>query len=159
MNDRIKKSLTEIPATLTAVASYVRSIAQKQMTINKLKSETAAKVKKINDETKTKVDELSLERDSFFNAIFAFAKPKQSELTEKARTVKLVTGEFGWRWTTPKVDTEKTLTDAVLIARLQANPETEKYVRVIYEIDREAMLRDKPVVVGVAYRSRKASRC
>lgn len=153
MTTRIKKSLTAVPETIAAAASYLASIAKKQHEINKLSREAKAAVTQIEQNLKAEVSKLERERDTFFNNLFAFAKPIQQELTKRARSIKTIAGTFGWRWTTPRV--ELTGSEEALIKRLLANLELSQYVRVSYALDKEAMLAERPEIAGVTYTQRE----
>jgi phage host-nuclease inhibitor protein Gam len=149
MIKRLKKTLTAIPASVAEAATYLVSIGEKQREINRVKRET----KKACEDAKKKVEDLSRERNAFFTALFAFAQPRKAELTEDKRTQKTFAGTFGWRWTTPYVDLKEGKTDAQIIATLKRDGLTQ-YIRVVEELDREAMLRDRPEVAGVLYSQR-----
>ncbi len=153
MITRIKKSLAYVPASLLEATSFLVSIGQKQREINRLKREAKQKVEAINLATKKSVDELTKERDTFFTALFAFASPRKAELTKVTRSQKTNAGTFGWRFTTPYVDIAEGKSDQDIIATLKKAGLTD-YIRVIEEVDREAMLRDRPEVKGVSYSNR-----
>lgn len=153
MITRIKKTLTVIPASIQEAATYILSIGNKQREINQIKRETKAEIDKLNAEASKKVDGLKKDRDAYFVALFAFAQPKKAELTKDARSQKTFAGTFGWRWTTPMVELAEGKTDQQIIAELK-KVQLTKYIRVTEEIDREAMLRDRPVVLGVTYTQR-----
>ena len=150
---RIKKTLTAIPASIKEAMGFLASIGDKQREINKIKHETKKKIERLNAEAKQKIEGLTKDRDNFFTALFAFASPRKEELTRVTRSQKTEAGTFGWRWTTPYVELAKGLTDEDVISTLKKNGLTE-YIRVIEEVDREAMLRDQPKVSGVSYMQR-----
>lgn len=153
MINRIKKSFTAIPASVTEAAHFLVSIGNSQREINRIKRETKAKVAKLNADAKKDLDTLTKDRNAFFTALFAFAQPRKADLTKVTRSTKTDAGTFGWRWTTPYVELGVGKTDEHIIALLKRTGNT-KYVRVIEELDREAMLRDRPVVAGVEYMQR-----
>lgn len=146
MINRIKKTLTVVPASIAEAATYLRSIAEKQKEINAVKREA----KKAKEATDKKIENLKKDRDAFFTALFAFAAPRKKELTEKKRSVKTDAGTFGWRWTTPMVELTGGRTDTQMIAEFEKLGLVQ-YVRVVKELDREAMLRDRVIIPGVTY--------
>lgn len=154
MINRIKKSLTAIPASVLEAANYLLSIGEKQAAINKIKREAALRVKAINVEAEAKIAPLKKDRDIFFTALYAFAISKRAELTKRDRSVGTVSGRFGWRWTPPAVVLEKGKSDEEIITLLEAS-NMKQYVRVMKELDREALLRDRPNVPGVEYVQRE----
>lgn len=151
---RIKKAFTNIPATLSEVASFITAIAEKQRAINTKKREAKKKVDAINATLADEVKVLKTERDTFFNALFAFAQPRKEEFTEVARSIKLETGTFGWRWTPPAVVVDEDMTDMDVIKVLEKKGQ-QKYIRIVKELDREALLRDRPEVKFVSYEQRE----
>lgn len=153
MISRIKKSFTYVPASLVEAASFLISIGNKQREINRVKREAKKKVEIITTETKKVVDALTKDRDVFFTSLFAFSSARKEELTRVTRSQKTAAGTFGWRWTTPYVDLAEGKSDQDVIASLKRKGLTA-YIRVVEELDREAMLRDRPEVSGVSYSQR-----
>lgn len=153
MTTRIKKSLTQVPASLFEATSFLVSVGLKQRAINIAKRDAKVKIEAINAELKKVVEGHTIERDTFFNALFAFASARKEELTKVLRSQKTSAGTFGWRWTTPYVELSTGKSDEDIIATLKSEG-LAKYVRVIEEIDREALLRDRPLVKGISYVNR-----
>lgn len=153
MITRIKKSLANVPASLQEATSFLISIGQKQREINRVKRDAKQKVEAINTEAKKSIEELTRERDMFFTALFAFASPRKKELTKVTRSQKTSAGTFGWRFTTPYVDIAEGKSDQDIIVALK-KAGLNDYIRVIEEVDREAMLRDRPELKGVSYSQR-----
>lgn len=153
MITRIKKSLTHVPASIAEAASYLRLIGEKQRAINKAKRDTKKRVEELQLALKQEVEALTKERDNFFVALFAFASPRKTELTRETRSQKTAAGTFGWRWNTPYVELKEGKNDQAIIATLKSKG-LFKYIRVTEELDREALLVDRPVVPGVAYMQR-----
>lgn len=153
MIKRLKKSLSAIPASIMEAATYLVSIGEKQREINKVKREAKKKVERINADMKKKVSVIVKDRDAFFYALFAFAAPRKAELTHVTRSQATYAGTFGWRWTPPAVEIADGKTDEDIIAKLEKNG-LACYVRVVKELDREALLRDRPTVSGISYTQR-----
>ena len=153
MIKRIKKTLTAIPASIQEAATYLLSIGEKQREINKIKRETKKEVELLNSEANKKVDALKKDRDAFFVALFGYAAPRKAELTKETRSQATFAGTFGWRWTTPMVEVAEGKNDQDVIKTLKRIGLTD-YIRVVEEVDREALLRDRPNVPGVSYTQR-----
>jgi phage host-nuclease inhibitor protein Gam len=153
MITRIKKSLAYVPASLSETVTFLISIGNKQREINRVKREAKKRVEAINTDTQITVSELTKERDAFFTSLFAFSSARKEELTKVTRSQKTEAGTFGWRWTTPYVDLKEGKSDQDIIASLKRKGLTE-YIRTIEEVDREALLRDRPEVPGVSYSQR-----
>lgn len=154
MITRIKKSLTAVPASIIEAASYLVSLGEKQRQINRIKRDASERVKAINAEAEGRISAIKKERDVFFTALYAFAVSKKEELTQRNRSVATASGRFGWRWTPPSVLLAKGKSEEEIITLLESS-DMEKYVRVLKEIDREALLRDRPSVPGVEYTQRE----
>lgn len=154
MVSRIKKAFTAVPATIASAITFLVSIGDTQREINTINRKTKEEIKKLQDEASAKVAVLVKNRDTFFTALFAFASANKLELTKLTRSQKTSAGTFGWRWTTPYVAIDSKLTDEAIIERLEQDPNLVQYVRVIKEVDREALLRDRPTVPGLSYEQR-----
>lgn len=153
MVTRIKKSFTAVPETLTTALWYLRAIGDKQREINRLKREAKKKIEEISEGMKKEVEILTRDRNNSFTAFYAFASLRKKELTKATRSQKTEAGVFGWRWTTPYVELAEGKTDSDIISTLKKKGLTT-YIRVTEEIDREALLRDRPTVSGVSYVNR-----
>ena len=148
---RIKKAFTAVPTSIASAVAYIASIGDKQREINKINREAKASAEAIYATAKAKVAKLEGERRTFFDALYAFAVSKKDELdTSVRRSHKTLAGVFGWRWTTPAVVIDEGLSDADIIKMLEAE-ELPQYIRIIKEVDREALLRDRPEVAGISY--------
>ena len=150
MITRIKKTLTAIPASIAEASRFLVAMGEKQREINRINADLKEKVVELEADAKKKLEPLTISRDSLFIALFAFASPRKDELTVVTRSTKTSTGIFGWRWTTPFVRIEEGANEVQIIELLKSMGLGE-YVRVIEEIDREALLREKPFVPGVSY--------
>lgn len=154
MISRIKKSLTALPATLGEAISYLSNIGRTQIAINKANADAKGEIAGIKARLEKELAPLIKERDAYFTGLYAFAQAKRVDLTKLARSVRLASGVFGWRWTPPYVEvTHKGGEEAVITYLRKAG--MEKYLRVTYELDREAMLVDHPKVPGVEYSQRE----
>lgn len=154
MITRLKKSLTAVPSCVIAAAEYLASIGETQRKINALKRRAKEDTDRINAELARALTLLTKERDTFFTALYTFAQANVRELTAKLRSVRTASGVFGWRWTPPYVELAEGITDEQMIARLQKQG-LHKFVRVKYELDREALLEDRPSVAGISYIQRE----
>ncbi len=150
---RIKKRLTAIPASIKEAMAFLASIGAKQREINVIKRETKEEIDRLSAQAKLRIEILTKERDTFFTALFAFASPRKKELTAVTRSQKTEAGTFGWRWTTPYVKFAEGVTDDLVIKNLKAKG-LKEYVRVVEEVDREALLRDRPEIDGISYEQR-----
>lgn len=150
---RIKKTLTAVPASIAQAITYLASIGEKQKEINRIKREAKEQIDTITAKTKQEVAAITVDRDNFFTALFAFASSRKQELTAVTRSQKTSAGTFGWRWNTPYVELAEGKTDEEVIAELRERG-LKQYIRVIEELDREALLRDHPKLSGVAYMQR-----
>lgn len=151
---RIKKVFTKIPESLGEVVSFIAKLAAYQREINALRREAKQKIEAINLELKQNLIMPTYRRDACFNALFAFAQPRKEALTEDARSVTLENGTFGWRFTPPAVIVTNGMSDTDLVSYFERRDLSE-YVRVVKEVNREALLRDKPTLPMVRYLSRE----
>lgn len=147
--NRIKKTNTNVPKNLSQANSLLAKIGTSQDEINDLEKELKKKIDALKSEAIKKIDPLVIRRDNQINSLFAFASPKKEELTQRVRSIILESGTFGWRLTTPRVEIAGTEED--MIAKLKKTG-NEDYVRIIKEIDRQALLLDRPIVKGLSYK-------
>lgn len=153
MVTRIKKSFTEIPQTLARVVTFITAIGRHQSDINELKRAEIVKIAAITQETNKKVAAITKKRNRLFTSLFAFAMAHKKALTAQYRTQKTIAGEFGWRWNTPSLQLEESVTDADIIKILKERGMTQ-YIRTVEELDKKALLKDKPIISGISYRQR-----
>jgi phage host-nuclease inhibitor protein Gam len=83
-------------------------------------------------------------------ALLAYAtRERKSLLPGSKKSVILPGGEFGWRTTPGKVSISKVAAESI-VDNLKSLGLT-KYLRVTTEVDREALLKDRPTLSGVRY--------
>ncbi|MEI6649827.1 MAG: host-nuclease inhibitor Gam family protein [Candidatus Moraniibacteriota bacterium] len=145
---RVKKTYTAVPETIESANILLGKLGTTQDVINEIERGLKEKVAELKAEALKNLRPLMTLRDRQVNALFTFANPRKDELTADAKTVKLGMGKFGWRMTPPRVDTG--LTDEELVLLLKRNDLVE-YVRTKEEVDRQKLLVDQPLIVGVAY--------
>ncbi len=83
-------------------------------------------------------------------ALQAYAtRERKSLLPGAKKSVVLPGGEFGWRTTPGKVTIAKAAAESIVDNLKQLG--LTKYLRVTTEVDREALLKDRPTLAGVRY--------
>jgi len=145
---RIKKTQIEVPSSLTQADILLGKIGNTQNEINEIEKELKEKIADLKAAATKKLDPLVTRRSNQINSLFAFANSRKDELTQKVRSVVLSQGTFGWRMTTPRVEMKKS--DEQMIAFLKKIGRDD-YIRVIEEIDRQALLADRPKIAGISY--------
>jgi phage host-nuclease inhibitor protein Gam len=145
---RIKKSQTSVPVSLFQADALLAKLGQTQDAINEVEKDLAKKIAEIKAKAAKKLRPLTVERSNQINALFTFANPRKAELTREVRSTVLGNGTFGWRWTTPRVELAKS--DAETIDFLKYIKEVS-FIRVVEEVDRQALLAERPVIAGISY--------
>lgn len=145
---RIKKSKTVVPHSITEADIVLGQLGDNQNKINTIEKELKEAITKLKLEATKKLQLLVVERDAKINSLFAFANPRKAQLTKELRTITLNSGIFGWRLTPPRVETK--LPDEETIALLEETGNND-FVRIIKEIDRQALLAERPMIEGIAY--------
>lgn len=145
---RIKKTQTSVPSSLNQADALLAKIGRTQNAINEIEENLQAKINALKAEAEKKLRPLNLERTSDIDALFAFANSRKARLTREARSVVLENGVFGWRWTTPRVETSGSDRETIAWLKETGN---EKFVRIVEEVDRQALLAEKPVILGISY--------
>lgn len=145
---RIKKTDTIVPRSLEGAELLMKSLGSTQDEINVIEKDLKEKIETLKAEALKKLQPLTVKRDAKINALFTFADPRKAELTRELRSVTLASGVFGWRLTTPRVETAQSDEETIALLKSTGNVE---FVRVIEEVDRQALLAKKPIVPGIAY--------
>ena len=151
--NRIKKSFTVIPECLADTVKFLAGIGEKQRRINAIKLAAKIRVDAINEKAKQEITVITHDRNNLFNALFAFAGPRKVSLTLGIRSVFTSQGAFGWRMTPPAVTFASGMTEMDMIRHLERNKLTQ-FVRVIKEVDREELLKQRPVIKHISYTQR-----
>lgn len=145
---RIKKSKTNVPRTLAQANVLLGELGNTQDEINVIEKDLKDKIAALRAEAEKKLQLLTVQRDAQINAMFTFADPRKAALTKEARSITLSSGVFGWRMTTPRVESEQS--DEEIISLLKRTKKSE-YIRIIEEVDRQALLAKRPVIAGITY--------
>lgn len=146
---RLKKSQTYVPQSLSQANILLGELGNTQDNINAIEKELKDKIEKLKARAEKKLQPLAIKRENQVNALFTFADPRKKELTKELRTVNLTLGVFGWRLTPPRVETDGK-SEGELIAFLKSTG-YKNFVRIIEEIDRKALLAERPVICGISY--------
>jgi phage host-nuclease inhibitor protein Gam len=136
---RLKKDAGAVPQNLTEANRAVALIGTKQRAIDAAVARAEAKVAKIKQELEQEIAGDLASRKEQFDGLFAYASANRATLTVEGKTVVLSAGKFLWRFTPPAVAVDD---DAATIAKFKKRGKT-KYIRVIEELNREAMLADR----------------
>lgn len=145
---RIKKSQTAVPCSLSEADVLLGQLGTTQDEINNIEKELKEKIVALKAEAEKKLHPLTVARDGKINALFAFADPRKAQLTQEARSVALSSGVFGWRMTTPRVETEGSDEEIIALLKQTGNGE---FIRILEEVDRQALLVKKPIIKGISY--------
>ena len=145
---RIKKSQTHVPSSIAQADILVGELGNTQDKINEIEKELKEKIAGLKAEAEKKLQPLITKRDAQINAMFAFANPRKLQLTKEARSITLGSGVFGWRMTTPRVETVQSDEETIALLKRTDNAE---FVRIIEEVDRQALLAKRPVIKGISY--------
>ncbi len=115
-----------------------------------LEAELQEKIAQLRKETDMLLSPIlaELSKDTLSLRIYAEAH-KTTLLLGKKKTIVLSGGNFGWRFTPHKVVAGRG-GDKKLLEELKAL-KYRKYIRVKEEIDKEALLKDRPTISGVRY--------
>ncbi|NTW14371.1 MAG: hypothetical protein HGA31_05065 [Candidatus Moranbacteria bacterium] len=149
---RIKKTDTSVPSTIEEIGALLNELGMSQDDINQIERDLQEKVRRLKEKALRQSKPSTILRDRKMNSLFMFAEPRKDELTEYRRSVVLGQGKFGWRKTPPSVATDKS--DEKIIAYLKKTG-NERFIRTKEELDRRALLAEKPEIPGVSYVQRE----
>jgi phage host-nuclease inhibitor protein Gam len=145
-----KNPLLPIPSNLAEVNTLLFRIGECERGLEKIKTDLEAdlaKAKEMAELSAAPIEE-TLKRSIKALETYANANRKTLLVGEK-KSVVLSGGEFGWRLPPTKVTLAKGGTEQVIQNLLAMK--LKQYLRFTTEIDREALLRDRPAVSGVRY--------
>lgn len=145
-----KNSLFPVPSTQAEANALLYKIGECERELADIKNslETAIAKAKTAAELSAAPIEQTLKQSMKALQTYADANRK-TLLTGDRKSVVLTGGEFGWRLPPTKIVFAKGGAEQV-IKNLEAM-ELKQYLRYITEVDREALLRDRPAVSGVKY--------
>lgn len=136
-------SLPEANETLMRIGMYAREIEL-------AKSELEASVAAMRDMANKEIAPLEAEVEKLSKSLELFANQHRSTLCVGDRkSVVLPGGEFGWRLPPTKVTFSKGGEEKILKTLAELN--LQAYIRQTPSVDKEALLKDRPVIAGVKY--------
>lgn len=145
-----KNPLFPVPADLSEVNALLYKIGECERDLTEIQScmeAAVAKAKATAEQSAAPVEE-ALKK--YVKALETYANAhRKTLLVGDRKSVVLTGGEFGWRLPPTKVAYAKGGAEQV-IKNLEAMGLTQ-YLRQVKEVDREALLRDRPAVSGVKY--------
>ena len=139
----VPQSLAEANALLLKLGEYERQLAATALTLE-------AAIAGAKDAANAIAGPIEAAHTAAQKALQAYAvRERRALLPGTKKSVVLPAGEFGWRTTPSKVTIAKASAEGI-VANLQ-NLGLTQYLRVTTEVDREALLKDRPVLQGVRY--------
>jgi len=145
-----KKSLFPVPANLSEVNALLFKIGECERDLATIKTNLEADVAEARSNAEEAAAPLQEEHKQYVKALLTYASQnRKTLLVGDKKSLVLTGGEFGWRLPPTKVTYAKGGAEQV-IKNLEAMKLTQ-YLRYITEVDREALLRDRPAVSGVKY--------
>lgn len=135
----VPKTRVEAEALLARIGEAQRSI---QDTLTRMNAEMAIIKQVYEDEARPQREQIEAD----FAALAAWSEDAKGEFLQgDAKSVKLTSGEIGWRKTPPKVTLSKI---GVVIASLKAL-NLHRFLRQVEEVNKDAMLAEPEAVRGV----------
>ncbi|MBI2984642.1 MAG: host-nuclease inhibitor Gam family protein [Candidatus Kerfeldbacteria bacterium] len=133
-----------LPRSVQEAAGYLEEITECQVHVDDAELQLQQELSAARQRAHERVEPHVCRAQALANALFDWAQTNRSELTDNDRlkTVDLVTGVLRWYRTPPSVRLTKK--EEVVIATLKKLGFVQ-FIRVIEEIDREALLREREV--------------
>lgn len=145
---RFKKADTKIPHNIQEANLMLGFVGKSEEFLIALQEEMRDEIEAVKNKYKEQIEAATNARNVAFNKLFIFAQPRRQSLIQKVKTLFWSNGKIGWRFTTKRVVAE--IADQDLIDKLEEMG-LQKYVRVIKEVNREALLKDEPSIPSVKY--------
>lgn len=144
-------SLAEVNKDLFRLGSVDRLIASIENTF----AEEVARLRKAAD---AKLASLVTEREDLMTGINLFADANRASILEAdKKSVELSAGVIGWRFSPTKVEFGRGGAEKAL-ATIKGL-ELKKFIRVKESVDKEALLRDRPVIEGIRFTQKEEFFC
>ncbi len=145
-----KNPFFPVPASLTEVNTLLFKIGECERELNNIKTTLEAEVAEVRSNAELAAAPLQEEHKRCVKALQTYATAnRKTLLVGDKKSLVLTGGEFGWRLPPTKVTFARGGAEQV-IKNLETM-ELTQYLRYITEVDREALLRDRPAVSGVKY--------
>lgn len=129
-----------VPQSREEAAEFVRQVGDAQRELKRIASDAQGRIVAIQEKVSKEAQPHQEKLDRFVDGLFQFFEANRDELTEggKHKSVNLTTGTIGEHTNPPKVElTDKT--EGVLRNLRQLNL-SERFIRIVEEVNREAML-------------------
>lgn len=151
MFDRIKKSTAVVVNSVRGAFAQLSKMGQGQQRLIALIAKRESAIEKVKSKFATQIEKAENQQRVAFEKIYDFVNRNKATFSvpgSRSRTGDC--GHFGIRSTTPKVELNDGVDESVLIKSMLKGA-NQKYVRITYSLDREAMLKDRPDIKGVTY--------
>jgi phage host-nuclease inhibitor protein Gam len=142
--------LTQTIASLAEANDVLTKIGEREREMNALKNELEASIASMREAANLEIAPLEKEHERLSKSLEIFANQHRATLcVDNKKSVVLPGGEFGWRLPPTKVTFGKGGEDKILKTLTELN--LEVYIRQTPSVDKEALLKDRPVIAGVKY--------
>ena len=145
-----KVTLALVPASLPGANELLTKIGSMERALTAIKEELEATVAQAREVANQKAGPIEEKLASYLLALETFATANRATLLfDEKKSVVLPGGEFGWRISPPKVTYGKGGAEKAIFTLTALN--LKQYLRYTAEIDREALLRDRPAVADIRF--------
>lgn len=146
-----KQTLISLPVNLTEVAERIALYGKLQGSLSTKEAAMSAELTRIKQAYALELGPIAEQMEHEFAAIATYADANRMNLlVGEAKSLSLATGRIGWRLTPWKVTFQKG-GELKAIADLKLR-RLKKFLRFTVEVDKEALLKDRPAVDGVKYK-------
>jgi phage host-nuclease inhibitor protein Gam len=146
-----KQVLVSVPTNLSELNERIALVGRLSRQLAEQKSGAEAAIARIKLSSTAVLAPIAEQLEREISGIEKFAEANRSTLlVGDAKSISLSAGRIGWRMSPMRVSFLKKGAERAL-AFLEAH-KMKKYLRVVTEIDKEALLKDRPEVDGVKYK-------
>lgn len=143
---RLKGPEIPTPASLAEAEELLAEIGRKQREVQRIEAAMSDRMAEIKAASEAEAGPLTESIEAGFASLQAWAEAHRSTLLERDRkTVRIATGELGWRTTPPSV--RVTGAKAVLTALRALG--LDRFIRTKEELDKEAIRREPEAIAHV----------
>lgn len=145
---RKAKSITvQAPETMGEADQYLRDIGALNIQLRDIDTNLREATAKLKQKAEDQAAPIRADVERKWLGLQSWAQANRKRMTQGGKTIRLPSGSISWRILPAKV-TLKGVLD--IIALLKSNRNWKKFLRVKYEVDKDAMLKDKQTAKSIA---------
>lgn len=146
---RLKKPAHRVPQSREEVVANIRTLGDVQRDLMRARAEMNDEIAEITESYAGEIDSARKQITELQESIQAWCEAHRSELCPgRIKTANLTTGEVSWRQRPPSATVSRKGIETVIRDLREAG--LERFIRVVEEVNKEAILAEPAAVAGIA---------